>query len=727
MKLHALFPAVLLSLLLHFVAFSSANGQGLKSAYAGWAHSGTLTLLTTPEGANLPASAAVEQFPVLVRLKKDWFEFSQAKAGGEDVRFALESGEPLAYEIEHWDAASGSASIWVRLPRIAGNSLQTIRIFWGKANATSESNAKAVFNVSNGYLSVFHLSGEVKDSTGKLSPKDVGTTGTAGLIGEARHFGGKQGIAGGEEITGYPAGTEPSTTEAWVRAEKPNSTIIGWGMQKGQSKFVISVRSPAQLLVDSFFGAGVEGTTRVPLNEWIHMVHTYRQGESMLYLNGVPYATGPKSGPMAFPTPLKLWIGGWYNNYDFLGDIDEVRVCKVTRSADWVRLEYENQQALNSLVGPLVQAGNSFAVTPEMSVVEEGKSLALSAQAGGACKIYWVLKRDGREEVVAADCFHFTFAAGRVASDTTAVLQFKAVYPNGVKTRDIALTIKKTIPEPVFTLSAPTAWDGRQTIEVVPKITNLAAMKEKGAGTLKVEWSVGPMAVIKEASPEKLILKRSQNSGKLTVSAKISTGGSVITQSCSITVREPQHDAWVDRVAAKEEKPEEGQFYARDGKDEGTLIYNGTLGKPADSVFLKLYANDKLIKTATAKPAADKSYALAVKLKPGLIKYRVEFGTVGGGKENILEKVGDLVCGDAYLIEGQSNALATDTREESEPVTNEWIRSYGVPPPKPNGNAGNLWCRPVWKARKGEKAELGWWGMELAKRLLESQKVPVFV
>src|SRR6185295_17874689 len=39
----------------------------------------------------------------------------------------------------------------------------------------------------------------------------------------------------------------------------------------------------------------------------------------------------------------------------------------------------------------------------------------------------------------------------------------------------------------------------------------------------------------------------------------------------------------------------------------------------------------------------------------------------------------------------------------------------------------NLWCNPVWKAQKGEKAELGWWGMELAKRLVDSQKVPLFI
>ena len=31
--------------------------------------------------------------------------------------------------------------------------------------------------------------------------------------------------------------------------------------------------------------------------------------------------------------------------------------------------------------------------------------------------------------------------------------------------------------------------------------------------------------------------------------------------------------------------------------------------------------------------------------------------------DKVLETVSDLVCGDAFIIEGQSNALATDTRE----------------------------------------------------------------
>ena len=377
-----------------------------------------------------------------------------------------------------------------------------------------------------------------------------------------------------------------------------------------------------------------------------------------------------------------------------------------------------------------MQAGAAFAVSPAQATVTEGKSATFSAQIGGAQKVYWSIVRDGKETLVAVDRFAFTFDAGRVTGDTAATLRVKAVTAEGVKTKDIAIAVKEAIPEPQFAaraLPAPATWDGRTTIEVVPQIANLPAMQAAGAGELKIEWKAGPLAIIKEIANGKLILKRAQNSGPLVVTATVSNGGKPVTASATIAVTEPKRDAWVMRIPAKDEQPEDGQFYTRDDKGEGTLFYNGTLTEATDSVFLKLYADDKLIKTETAKPAADKSYGFAVKLKPGLIKYKVEFGTKAGGKETVLETVTNLVCGDAYIIEGQSNALATDTGEMSPPETNEWIRSYGRPPANAKDTAGNLWCNPVWKAQKGEKAELGWWGMELAKRLLESQKMPIFI
>lgn len=88
--------------------------------YPNWRHTGTLMLLTTPEGANLPAVATVDEFPVLVRLHKDWFDFKQAMPKGEDLRFSDSSGAALAYQVEEWAAAAATASVWVRIPNIKG-------------------------------------------------------------------------------------------------------------------------------------------------------------------------------------------------------------------------------------------------------------------------------------------------------------------------------------------------------------------------------------------------------------------------------------------------------------------------------------------------------------------------------------------------------------------------------------------------------------------------------
>lgn len=723
---------ILVSTIILLSLFGTASAQ-----YEEWTHISSLYILTTPEGANLPATASEENVPLLVRLSKATFNFSQAKLNGEDIRFSAE-GKPLAYQIEEWDATNGTASLWVRIPVIKGNARQEIKLHWGKADAVSESNGQAVFNESNGYLSVFHMSNPVKDEVGTVEATDTGTTASAGVISKSRRFEPGKGINGGEKIATLPTGSSPHTTALWMKPEKANVTPIAWGNEKAQGKVVMQVASPPHIRMDCYFSDGnVNSTNSLPMAQWIYVVYTYKQGEARVYVNGLLCGENKaRGGALNIESPARFYLGGWYGNFQFVGDIDEVRLSKVTRSADWIKLQYENQKPLQTLVGTLSQPGSRFEVAPSVLQIDEGGSATVTAQAGGAQKVYWVLKQDGAERVVATDQFSYTLDAGRMTGDTLCVLLFRAVYASEVKTKEIAVNIKEAIPEPLFTLKAPAVWNGRDTIAVVPMISNLAAMQAKGVGDVHTTWTVSGGAVIKEIAPDRLILKRSLYTGPITVTAEMTNGGVSKSATCAISVTEPKKDPWGLRVPGKDEKPEEGQFYARDDRNEGTLYYNGTLDQPADAVFLQLYANDKLIKTETQKPGAGNSYALTAKLKSGLIKYEVVFGTKKGRVETVLQRVGNLVCGDAYLIDGQSNALATDTGDKSPPETNDWIRSYAGPTGRgdatgwvrdrfSDGKHENLWCSPVWKG--AGKTELGWWGMELAKRLVASQKVPICI
>jgi hypothetical protein len=695
---------------------------GAFAQYPGWQHAGSLAVLTTPDGANLPATAAVEDFPLLVRLDKEWFDFSQAKSMGEDIRFSA-AGKPLAYQIDGWDAAAGTAAVWVRMPSIKGDARQEIKMHWGKADASAESNGAAVFNESNGYLNVFHMDDPMKDEAGKLEAKDAGTTAAPGMVGKSRKFSVGKGIAFGENITTLPTGSSPHTTEAWFRGEQSNATVLAWGNEAGQGKVMVQFFSPPHLKIECYFsGADVKGDSTLATSQWIHVVHAFKNGDSRVYVNGVldGTSTNPNS-PLAIKSPARLYLGGWYDNYRFSGEMDEVRISKVTRSADWVKLQYENQKLLQTAVGPLVRPGSDFSVSVKAINLLEGKSAAVTAKADGALKVYWILKKGESETIAAVDKFHYSLESGRVTGDQSSILRFKAIYPTGPKVLDIPVTIREDVPDPVFTLKSPAQWNGRDPIEVVPQISNLTAMKAKGAGDPKLSWKVSGIAEIKQARADRLILKRAQNSGIMTVDATYDNGGTPVTQTVRITVKEPAKDLWIQRTPGKDEKPVNDQFYASDNQNEGTLHCNGTLAENASAVFLKLYADDKLVKTANQQPAADKTYAFAVKLKPGLIKYKVELGTKNGATEKVIHSASNLVCGDAFLIEGQSNAVSTDWGPDKDEYTSEWIRSFG----SMEGDVSKGWGKAVRK--EGGQWQIGYWGMNLAKHLVETRKIPVCI
>jgi len=693
---------------------------------AAWKHSGSFFLLTTPEGADLPTTAVERDFPVLVRLRQEFFDFRQAQPHGEDLRCTNAAGKPLALEIESWDAQHGQANVWIRIPQITGNARQELKLHWGNPQATSESQSKSVFNDKNNFVTVWHLGEQIVDATGTLTAKDTGTAVTAGVIGQGRHFALKQGLFCGEKLTTLPSESQPHSTSLWFRAENANPTIIGWGNEGGGrgSKVRMKLRSPPHIHIDSDF-SDVGGESRLPLYEWIHVVHTYENDTGKIYINGK--LDGTAKPHLNIRTPARMWIGGWYHNYDFVGDLDEVRISSAARSADWIKLEYENQKPLQTLVGPLVRSGKSLTVVQQAVTVAEGQTTTIKADATGAQKIYWSLVKNGQDSLVAVDTLAYTFSAGRVVGDQTCQLRVKAIFPDSVKTETVTVKIQERIPEPEFTLTASTTWNGRETLVVTPRVSNRDALAAQKAEQLNYRWHTDGIAVIKEVAPGKLILKRAQNSGVLTVSLALDNGGTTITRSATIRVTEPPSDSWVARTPDADEKPEEGQFYPRDGQNEGTLYYCGKLAEKTSAVFLKVYADDKLYRREQQPLAADQTYRLAVKLKPGLIKYRVEFGTVAGQQETVLDRVGNLICGDAFLIDGQSNAEATDVGKDDPPFTSEWIRSFGSMAGNPEQARLKRWGPAVCRDRQGGKLQIGYWGWQLAHQLVEKQQVPVCI
>lgn len=345
-----------------------------------WNHSARLFLNTSVEGAGVTGD--VVNFPVLIRLRSDNFDFSQAKEDGSDLRFTKVDGQPLPYEIERWNTVDMEADIWVKVDTVYGNnSSQFILMYWGNSEAVSESNGGAVFDTADAFQGVWHLSGKemevaVDATVNRYDGIPVGMSenaNVAGAIGGARAFDG---------ISSYinmpnTAGSRLNFTEdafysisSWVYAEKIDSlyhAIAGKGHEQYYLQFKCLKNNRATWEFVEFqdqLGWEYSEDSIPPApgdREWVYLTGVRSGTAQRFYINGemVVEVAALMPGKYGRNTVDDFTIGShgrsvdlpYYQGWSFFnGLIDEVRVSSISRTDDWVRLCYMNQKKEDALV-----------------------------------------------------------------------------------------------------------------------------------------------------------------------------------------------------------------------------------------------------------------------------------------------------------------------------------------------------------------------------------------
>lgn len=291
-------------------------------------------------------------------------------------------------------------------------------------------------------------------------------------------------------------------------------------------------------------------------------------------------------------------------------------------------------------------------------------------------------------------------------------------------TKNYIATVAIAPPLPEFTLTAPATWDGRSTITVQPDITNLALLQANNGTNFAYDWSIDGVAVTSEITPGVLTLTRSQGSGPLVVSLTMANGTEGVTESTTIQVQEPATDPWVERTSVANEKPVNGQFFARNPfTNLGTIFYRGTeIGTP-DTVYLKVYktpsGGSETLDAEYRQPLAGGAYAFSAPIAAGLITYRVVYGKTTGGTDTDAATVTDLVCGDAYIVEGQSNAVATDNSEPQVDTSYPWIYTYNE-----SLGWGPAFAKPT---SPNWDSKIGFWAMKLSRDIVAQHSMPVCI
>jgi autotransporter-associated beta strand protein len=337
-----------------------------------WGYSQSILLNTTSTGANV--SGNVLNFPVLLRLNPGNFDgFANTQPGGADIRFAKTNGAKLSYEIERWkdyDNNADTAEIWVKLDTVYGNNkTQTFVMYYGKSNAADSSSGSNVFKTTNGFLAAFHLGGNLNDATGGSSGTDNNSqdTGT-GIIGKARAFDGSSQYFNAGDLADRSSGA----VSFWFRPKVTfNSSSTTQGMYgkftDNNNDATISLRGTGFLnggtagCIVTKIESGASGfynsstTSSWTAGTWYYLSYTWKNGADSLYINGSLQGSGVNTATITGSGNDEIGR----SNYDannlgaatyFNGTLDEFRIDSTIRSADWIRLCYENQKTDQTLI-----------------------------------------------------------------------------------------------------------------------------------------------------------------------------------------------------------------------------------------------------------------------------------------------------------------------------------------------------------------------------------------
>ena len=311
-------------------------------------------------------NAPVSDFPVPITLEEGVDGFTYAGFAdaehGTDLRAYGAGGIALPLEIERWNPG-GKSVVWVKVPYLSNETVVTLD--WGDATA-EQADASGMWGES---VVVMHF-GDTNDfnsAKGDAIPNQGSPTLSAKApVGNGPVFN-RTGNYSNTNATNYwNEATNVFTISFWLKTEKltklnDGTYLFQFGEYTAANKssanqigVLLNWNNNAQL---SIYRGVVTGGTVGPWSStemafpsdgtWHHVAYTYNGSTCTAYLDG-----SVKSTKTFAANPLASWgtYGGYfaaggtrYMQHPFDGAMDEVRLERTCRSAEWIRAEVETQ------------------------------------------------------------------------------------------------------------------------------------------------------------------------------------------------------------------------------------------------------------------------------------------------------------------------------------------------------------------------------------------------
>jgi hypothetical protein len=337
------------SILVPLMFLSNTSVEASPDWLSGWTYRRELTIDSSL------VDDALTDFPVLVKLDSAFFDFSDAKTNGEDVRFTSSDGTTqLKYEIESWDSTGGKAEIWVKIPSVSSTTDTDFYMYYGNSGASDAQDPTNVWD--SNYKMIQHLeetSGTVTDSTsnGNDGTAYNGTTqGATGKIDGASEFDGVDDCIGVPHDNSLNLGTSDFTISVWVKYPDTPTNSDSDILRKGNTGDTPPNNYKLELaggkIAGNLYDGGnshVETTGTYDDDNWHFVVFLRETGTIYLYVDGTQDGSASDSGrDVSNTATMGIGSKNSLNDDHFDGIIDEVRISNTARSEAWIEACYSS-------------------------------------------------------------------------------------------------------------------------------------------------------------------------------------------------------------------------------------------------------------------------------------------------------------------------------------------------------------------------------------------------
>ncbi len=181
--------------------------------------------------------------------------------------------------------------------------------------------------------------------------------------------------------------------------------------------------------------------------------------------------------------------------------------------------------------------------------------------------------------------------------------------------------------------------------------------------------------------------------------------------------------------------PQDMQLYARDvSTNQATITISGRARGAAtgEQIQLKVYRDGSLIDNQTHNLAYQNDeapFSFQTAIAAELVNYSFELYTISGGVQTIERTAVDVVAGDTYIIDGQSNAVSFRRNGANSASAEEspFIRSFASGIDNISVGSNLNWYQGNADGSYNTNGNVGQWGTKMARILMTEYQIPIAI